>query len=60
MSRPDVLHVIGARPNYMKVAPIHAALEGRVTQSLVHTGQHYDRELNDVFFDVVAASAPAT
>jgi UDP-N-acetylglucosamine 2-epimerase (non-hydrolysing) len=47
-----VLHVVGARPNYMKIAPVHAALsqvEG-VEQRLVHTGQHYDAELKDVFF----------
>jgi UDP-N-acetylglucosamine 2-epimerase (non-hydrolysing) len=44
--------VVGARPNYMKVAPVYAALErnGRVEQKLVHTGQHYDAELNEVFF----------
>ena len=47
-----VVHVVGARPNYMKVAPVYAALErrGKVEQRLVHTGQHYDALLNDVFF----------
>jgi UDP-N-acetylglucosamine 2-epimerase (non-hydrolysing) len=47
-----VVHVVGARPNYMKVAPVYAALErrGRVEQRLVHTGQHYDALLKDVFF----------
>ena len=47
-----VLHVVGARPNYMKMAPVHAALaqRGLVDQHLVHTGQHYDVQLNDVFF----------
>ena len=52
MPRPLVVHVVGARPNYMKVAPVYAALErrGRVEQRLVHTGQHYDALLKDVFF----------
>ncbi len=52
MSRPLVVHVVGARPNYMKVAPVYAELErrGRVDQRLVHTGQHYDALLKDVFF----------
>lgn len=52
MRRQLVVHVVGARPNYMKVAPVYAELErsGRVEQRLVHTGQHYDREINDVFF----------
>jgi len=47
-----VVHVVGARPNYMKVAPVYAALErrGSVEQRLVHTGQHYDALLKDVFF----------
>src|SRR6476659_2855013 len=52
MPRPLVVHVVGARPNYMKVAPVYAELErrGRVDQRLVHTGQHYDALLKDVFF----------
>jgi UDP-N-acetylglucosamine 2-epimerase (non-hydrolysing) len=52
VARPLVVHVVGARPNYMKVAPVYAELErrGRVEQRLVHTGQHYDTLLNDVFF----------
>jgi UDP-N-acetylglucosamine 2-epimerase (non-hydrolysing) len=50
--RPLVVHVVGARPNYMKVAPVYAELErrGRVEQRLVHTGQHFDALLKDVFF----------
>ena len=46
------LHVVGARPNFMKVAPVMRALGARqgVRQTLVHTGQHYDRSMSDVFF----------
>ena len=60
MSRPLVVHVVGARPNYMKVAPVYAALErrGRVAQRLVHTGQHYDANVNDVFFAELPLPAP--
>src|SRR5262245_26861080 len=52
MPRQLVVHVVGARPNYMKVAPVYAALErrGSVEQRLVHTGQHYDALLKEVFF----------
>ena len=52
MPRQLVAHVVGARPNYMKVAPVYAALAARggVEQRLVHTGQHYDALLKDVFF----------
>ena len=51
-SRPLVVHVVGARPNYMKVAPVYTALEqqGNVDQQLIHTGQHYDAIMKDVFF----------
>ena len=52
MVRPLVVYVVGARPNYMKVAPVYSELErrGNVEQRLVHTGQHYDLLLTDVFF----------
>jgi UDP-N-acetylglucosamine 2-epimerase (non-hydrolysing) len=52
MERKLVVHVVGARPNYMKIAPLYAELErrGSVEQRLVHTGQHYDSSVSDVFF----------
>jgi UDP-N-acetylglucosamine 2-epimerase (non-hydrolysing) len=52
VSRPLIVHVVGARPNYMKVAPVYAELDRRdnVEQRLVHTGQHYDTLMKDVFF----------
>jgi UDP-N-acetylglucosamine 2-epimerase (non-hydrolysing) len=55
-----VVHIVGARPNYMKVAPVYAELErrGNVVQRLVHTGQHYDREVNDVFFSELPLPEP--
>ena len=46
-----VAHVIGARPNFMKAAPVIAALRARgVAQLVIHTGQHYDAKMSDVFF----------
>ncbi|MEO8726320.1 MAG: UDP-N-acetylglucosamine 2-epimerase (non-hydrolyzing) [Acidobacteriaceae bacterium] len=45
------LHVVGARPNFMKVAPVYRSLAARgASQVLVHTGQHYDVNMSDVFF----------
>jgi UDP-N-acetylglucosamine 2-epimerase (non-hydrolysing) len=46
------VHVVGARPNFMKAAPVVRALaqEPGMRQSLVHTGQHYDQNMSDVFF----------
>jgi UDP-N-acetylglucosamine 2-epimerase (non-hydrolysing) len=51
-TQPRVVHVVGARPNYMKIAPIWTELarRGSTEQRLVHTGQHYDPGLRDVFF----------
>jgi UDP-N-acetylglucosamine 2-epimerase (non-hydrolysing) len=47
----QILHVVGARPNFMKAAPVMMALEARgARQTLVHTGQHYDAKLSDDIF----------
>ncbi len=55
-----VLHVVGARPNFMKVAPVLNALRAHehVTQTLVHTGQHYDANMSDIFFEQLGIPAP--
>jgi UDP-N-acetylglucosamine 2-epimerase (non-hydrolysing) len=46
-----ILHVVGARPNFVKAAPVlRAARQRGLHQTLVHTGQHYDRNMSDVFF----------
>ncbi|HEV2395376.1 MAG TPA: UDP-N-acetylglucosamine 2-epimerase (non-hydrolyzing) [Candidatus Sulfotelmatobacter sp.] len=47
-----ILHVVGARPNFMKAAPVLRALAAHsdIRQTLVHTGQHYDAAMSDVFF----------
>jgi UDP-N-acetylglucosamine 2-epimerase (non-hydrolysing) len=49
---PDpIAHVIGARPNFMKAAPVIAGLDALgIAQRIIHTGQHYDASLSDVFF----------
>jgi len=50
--------VAGARPNFMKVAPILWAMHGRVDARLVHTGQHYDQRMSDAFFAELAIPEP--
>lgn len=52
--------VAGARPNFMKIAPIVRALNARATlgYKIIHTGQHYDREMNEVFFEELGIPAP--
>ncbi len=55
-----ILHVVGARPNFVKAAPVIRALAARkgVRQTLVHTGQHYDANMSDVFFVQLGVPAP--
>jgi UDP-N-acetylglucosamine 2-epimerase (non-hydrolysing) len=56
-----ILSVVGARPNFMKVAPIIKALEARPGASrhwLVHTGQHYDARMSHAFFDALKMPEP--
>src|SRR3954447_21403148 len=48
-----VINVVGARPNFMKVAPIVEAMKRRGSEFaplVVHTGQHYDAQMSDAFF----------
>src|SRR5216684_4382040 len=54
-----IVHVIGARPNFMKAAPVIRALSAYpVEQIVVHTGQHYDFNMSDVFFQQLGMPAP--
>ncbi len=55
-----ILNVVGARPNFVKIAPIVAAMkQSRHLRSwLVHTGQHYDRNMSKLFFDEMGLPRP--
>lgn len=54
-----VVSVVGARPQFVKLAPVDAALRGAGAEHvIVHTGQHYDPMLSDVFFDDLGIAAP--
>lgn len=56
-----VINVVGARPNFMKIAPIHNEMQRRDTEFspvLVHTGQHYDDKMSDVFFEDLGLPQP--
>ena len=56
-----IMHIVGARPNFPKVAPIMAEMAeqpDRFAQLLVHTGQHYDYNMSQVFFDQLEMPAP--
>lgn len=54
-----LLHVVGARPNFMKAAPVIAACDRHgVRQTLVHSGQHYDANMSEVFFQQLGMRSP--
>lgn len=56
-----VLNIVGARPNFMKIAPIYAEMKRRSSEFLpliVHTGQHYDAAMSDSFFVDLGMPAP--
>ena len=57
---PSIYLVAGARPNFMKIAPIVRALQAdaRLSFKIIHTGQHYDREMNEVFFEQLGIPEP--
>ncbi len=54
-------YVVGARPNFVKMAPVIAAMRARVPDgrhALIHTGQHYDRLMSDIFLEDLGVPAP--
>jgi UDP-N-acetylglucosamine 2-epimerase (non-hydrolysing) len=54
-----VAHVVGARPNFMKAAPVIRSLDARgIRQVVIHTGQHYDDRMSDVFFRQLGLPEP--
>jgi UDP-GlcNAc3NAcA epimerase len=54
-----ILSVVGNRPQFVKSAPLSLALRNRAEEVLLHTGQHYDRELSEVFFEELELAPPA-
>ena len=62
METRKLLYVVGARPNFVKLAPVVAELRRRLPNAehvVVHTGQHYDRELSELFIDQLELPQPA-
>ena len=55
-----ILNIVGVRPNFMKVAPLHRAFKSypKVISKIVHTGQHYDANMSDVFLEQLQIPKP--
>jgi UDP-N-acetylglucosamine 2-epimerase (non-hydrolysing) len=55
-----ILNIVGARPNFMKVAPLHRAFSKNknIVSKIVHTGQHFDASMSDVFFNQLELPKP--
>lgn len=60
MSSLKILTVVGARPQFVKAAALSPCLarQGDVEEIIVHTGQHFDRDMSDIFFEELAISEP--
>lgn len=53
-----IVSIVGNRPQFVKAAPLSRALRARVDEVLVHSGQHYDPDLADLFFDELGVPQP--
>jgi UDP-N-acetylglucosamine 2-epimerase (non-hydrolysing) len=56
----QILSIVGARPNFMKVAPLQRAFEAHpgISAQILHTGQHYDAKMSDIFFNQLGMPQP--
>lgn len=54
-----IVHIVGNRPQFIKLAPLYRALElAGYQQSIIHSGQHYDENMSDIFFEELGIPAP--
>jgi len=56
--KTSIVSIVGARPQFIKLAPVAACLKKICRHRIIHSGQHYDRDMSDVFFDQLRLPAP--
>ncbi|RAP34056.1 UDP-N-acetylglucosamine 2-epimerase (non-hydrolyzing) [Candidatus Marinamargulisbacteria bacterium SCGC AG-410-N11] len=58
IKKQKILHILGARPQFIKLAPLHKVLHNNFKQFILHTGQHYDPKMSGQFFDELNLPKP--
>jgi UDP-N-acetylglucosamine 2-epimerase len=56
--KPTAISIVGARPQFIKLAPLAKSLRGKCRHIIIHSGQHYDYELSQAFFDQLSIPKP--
>ena len=54
----DIVTVVGARPQFIKCAPVSRALREKFSEFIIHTGQHYDQDMSEIFFEELGIPKP--
>ena len=58
MAKPHIVSIVGARPNFVKLAALSPELRKVAKETIIHTGQHHDYELSKIFFDQMGIPEP--
>ena len=54
----NIILIVGARPNFMKAFPVYEVLKNYFNLTLIHTGQHFDKKMSNIFFEQLKFPRP--